>query len=252
MPELAARAVRGEGGGSSPGGEQPKLSLRAWDGDRPVTLMVKFTAPRDTRVGERWADLLAAEQVAHDVLRAVGIDACVSRLVDVGERRFLLIERFDRHGGVGRSGVVSLRPLDRDGAAADLRRWSIVTAGLVAAGRLDPADHARVGWLEAFGHLIGNNDMHPGNLSLRLRGARVVGLAPVYDMLPMFHASRASGEVRADLYDPRAAVDPVPASARTAAVCYWSRVTGHPGISAAYAAIARAQGALADAVPVYG
>lgn len=252
LPDLAARAVRGEGGGSSPGGEQPKLSVRVWDGDRPVTLLVKFTAPRDAPVGERWADLLVAENVAHEVLRESGIEACRSRVIDSGGRRFLVIERFDRHGRLGRSGTVSLRSLDRDGAAADLRRWRVVTAGLVRDGHLAAPDHARVEWLEAFGHLIANTDTHPGNLSLRLRGARVLGLAPVYDMLPMFHAPRASGEVRADLYDARAALDEAPASAREAAVCLWSRVADHPAVSAGYAAMARRQAERAAAVPSSG
>jgi hypothetical protein len=39
--------------------------------------------------------------------------------------------------------------------------------------------------LHAFGRLIGNSDMHQGNLGFHLADQGPLPLAPVYDMLPM-------------------------------------------------------------------
>lgn len=49
--------------------------------------------------------------------------------------------------------------------------------------------------LYAFGTLIGNTDMHHGNLSFINETGRPYTLAPAYDMLPMAFAPRNSGEV---------------------------------------------------------
>ncbi|HOI50998.1 MAG TPA: HipA domain-containing protein, partial [Azonexus sp.] len=47
--------------------------------------------------------------------------------------------------------------------------------------------------LWAFGTLIGNTDMHAGNLSFVSRHGRPYQLAPAYDVLPMSFAPRAGG-----------------------------------------------------------
>jgi hypothetical protein len=49
--------------------------------------------------------------------------------------------------------------------------------------------------LHAFGTLIGNTDMHPGNLSFVTDSGRPYRLAPAYGMLPMAFAPRNSGEL---------------------------------------------------------
>jgi hypothetical protein len=41
--------------------------------------------------------------------------------------------------------------------------------------------------LYAFGHFIANTDMHFGNLAFYFEDFKLQGLAPVYDMLPMFY-----------------------------------------------------------------
>ncbi len=47
-------------------------------------------------------------------------------------------------------------------------------------------------WLSGFGTLIGNTDMHLGNISL-IPGKTNFGLAPIYDMTPMYYQSKAGG-----------------------------------------------------------
>lgn len=44
-----------------------------------------------------------------------------------------------------------------------------------------------IAFLSAFGELIGNTDMHGGNLAFLTRGTRIEELAPAYDMLPMLY-----------------------------------------------------------------
>jgi serine/threonine protein kinase HipA of HipAB toxin-antitoxin module len=52
---------------------------------------------------------------------------------------------------------------------------------------------ARLHW---FGRMIGNSDMHPGNLGFQLTDRGPLALAPVYDMLPMSLAPTSSGAMR--------------------------------------------------------
>jgi hypothetical protein len=60
---------------------------------------VKFTAPDDNPVSERWRDLLLAEHLALSVL---GVE---TEVFDFGGQRFLEIPRFDRTGPLGRKGL---------------------------------------------------------------------------------------------------------------------------------------------------
>lgn len=241
-PQRAHAALTGAPHGAPAGGEQPKFTARISSAEGHVhDVIVKFTAPTNTDPGRRWADLLTAEHVAHQVLEAIGVSSCTSRIVDVGQRRFLEVQRFDRHGERGRSGVVSLHPFDRSGAGSQNRSWSLVTQHLVADGELSSQDHETVRWLEAFGHLIANTDMHLGNLSLLHQGGRITGLAPVYDMLPMFHTPRRTGEVVDTLYPPWQQLNEAPGSAIEAARLFWATLVQRPDISDRYRALAQAQ-----------
>ena len=222
LTERAERSPSSVLGGSSTGGEQPKFTMR-----QGAASMVKFSPPTDERSGARWADLLLAEHLAARLLGAHGITAASTEVVDEDARRFLVVKRFDRHGPHGRSGMVSLLSLDADGVGSDIRSWGLVTAALQERGSLSPADHEQARWLEAFGHLIANNDMHMGNLSLTLDGTTITGLAPVYDMLPMFHAPR-HGVIAQSLYDPRGQHDGFPSCAVALARRFWQELREHP------------------------
>jgi HipA-like C-terminal domain len=255
LPLLAERALAGAAWGSSVGGEQPKFL--GWRGNSEC--IVKFSPPIDSPAGRRWADLLVAEHLVHVVLGSAGIGSCRSEIIDAGSRRFLVVERFDRLGNHGRLGVVSLGPLDSQGVAGELRRWSAATEGLGGSARgpsgqghlpppqVPPPVQERIRWLEAFGVLIANTDMHPGNLALRLDGTHIVGLAPVYDMLPMYFAPRFGGELPRGAYLPTAERSDFPETACTAAQELWERVALDARVSADFVAVARAQARL---VPV--
>lgn len=193
-PELAAAAERGDTPGSSAGGEQPKFMAFT---DRHV--LVKFTAAEDNPVTRRWRDLLAAEHLAAQVLREAGIPAAASRLLDLGGRRFLEVERFDRIGPLGRQAVHSLSALEAEFIGAADAPWPVLTHRLAAQGIITQQAADGAALLYAFGTLIGNTDMHNGNLSFVALHGRPYELAPAYDMLPMALAPRSGGSLPDDI-----------------------------------------------------
>ncbi len=179
-PELAEAVERGEVAGSSAGGEQPKFV--AYNGRHVI---VKFTAQDDNTVTQRWRDLLLAEHLAGRVLNDAGMPAVVSRIVDIGTRRFLEVERFDRLGTLGRRAVHSLTALDSEFVGDAISPWPVLATRL-AASRVITAEAADIAMLlYAFGVLIGNTDMHNGNLSFISDHDSPYAIAPSYDMLPM-------------------------------------------------------------------
>jgi len=197
-PALARAAGVGEAPGSSAGGEQPKFCAYTERGH----VLVKFSAPDDNPVSERWRDLLLAEHLALSVL---GVE---TEVFDFAGQRFLEVPRFDRVGPLGRLGVFSLRALDAEFVGDASAPWPSLVSRLAADGHVHPDAIAGAALLWAFGTLIGNTDMHAGNLSFVSRGGRPYQLAPAYDMLPMGFAPRSSGAV----------VDALPPASLTAAV----------------------------------
>ncbi len=203
---LAEQAVAGGAAGSSAAGEFPKFAaLRAapqpdlfepGGAGRTPQVLVKFSGAGDTPAERRWADLLLAEHLALQTLAEYGLPAARSRLLAAGGRTFLEVERFDRHGRWGRSPLVSLEAVNAAFLGLPHRPWPELAAPLARAGLLAEGAHAAIATLWWFGRLIGNTDMHLGNLSFRPRAGRFA-LVPAYDMLPMRHAPLAGGEVPA-------------------------------------------------------
>jgi len=193
-PELASLASQGTVG-SSVGGEQPKFlaSLREADGWRHV--LVKYSPPMDQAVGRRWADLLLAEYHAHEVLAEHGHGMAGVKCFDLEGRRFLEVPRFDRSSASGRRGVVSLHALHAAGVGSHARTWVDALKELNQEGLVDDGTLETGARLQSFGELIGNTDMHFGNLALWMSDDLPFRLAPVYDMLPMRWAPSAQGEL---------------------------------------------------------
>jgi DNA-binding transcriptional ArsR family regulator len=246
-PELAARASAGGAGGASAGGEQPKFltALRRDDGVVQAVL-VKFSPPMDTPVGRRWADLLAAEAQALTVLAEHGLATAGVRVLDAGGRRFLEVARHDRVGAQGRRGVVSLEALhgafEGGGAATD---WPAAAEALARGELIGVAGLDVVRRLHSFGELIGNTDMHFGNLSFWLDDALPFRPTPAYDMLPMGWAPSTQGEVVEWTFGPRAplpGVRPAWSEAATWAAEFWRRVADDATVSAEFREIARRAG----------
>ena len=191
--QLAAEAARGDIPGSSAGGEQPKFSTFAETPSGPRHVLVKFTEPVDGPVSERWRDLLLAEHLALETLREGGVAAASTRIIDHGSQRFLEVDRFDRVGTAGRRALLSLGALDSEFVGAGTGGWPVIVRQLAASGaiRTEAADVADLLW--AFGTLVGNTDMHSGNLSFVSEHGRPYGIAPAYDMSPMCFAPRSGG-----------------------------------------------------------
>jgi hypothetical protein len=189
-PRIASSVLSFGSAGSSAAGEQPKFlaTIRSRTGLTPV--IVKFSPVVAEPVGQRMADLLWAEHLALATLRENGFLSPASSVVIAGGRTFLEVERFDRQGTLNRVGQVSLDSLDAAFVGSDQRSWGASVEKLAKLGLTDAADLDRVRWLELFGRLIGNTDMHFGNLAFFLDGERVGRLAPPYDMLPMHYFPR--------------------------------------------------------------
>ena len=170
---------------SSAAGEQPKFAAFAQTAFGNGHQIVKFTLPDENQITERWRDLLLTEHHALQTLGDAGVAAARSNIIDHGGQRFLEAQRFDRMGPRGRCGLLSLSAIDAEFTGMARAPWPVVTAALSAAGHIDPQAHEGACLLYAFGTLIGNTDMHHGNLSFVSPHGRPYAISPAYDMLPM-------------------------------------------------------------------
>jgi HipA-like C-terminal domain len=176
--------------GSSAGGEQPKFLVHL---DAPTgyeRLVVKFTPPRGTSFGERWHDLLHTELIALQTLAKHGFSTAKTRILQSEQRTYLESVRFDRIGLNGKRHVVPLAPIHKAFVGGSRQNWAASCDKLAELGHLPRQDAQTVHVLLYFGRLIGNTDMHFGNLSLAVTDMARLGnpkfsLAPCYDMLTM-------------------------------------------------------------------
>jgi hypothetical protein len=189
LDTMAADVARMLPAGASAGGEQPKFLTHGAGGE---ALLVKFTPPRGTPFGERWHDLLHAEHLALRVLAAHGVPVAASRVVATAARTYFVSTRFDRLAPHGRRHAVAIGGVHAGFVPGGYWSWPRTAEALARQRRLPALDAAQVQVLWHFGRLIGNTDMHAGNLSLWAAGQSLAELlrgrftlAPVYDMLPM-------------------------------------------------------------------
>jgi hypothetical protein len=240
-PKMAERAAKGEAPASSAGGEQPKF-LAHVNGPAGIrSVLVKFTAPISTPGAERWADLLLGEWHALETLRAENIPAAAAEIIDAGSRRFLEVERFDRVGPHGRRGVISMLSIEAALLEPSASDWIGAAAGLEAIHLMNKDAAAQLRRLALFGELIGNSDMHLGNMACWFGDQVPFNLAPVYDMLPMQFAPSGQGELVTRTLNPR---PPLPESladwtrACHLALSFWERVRSDPRVSRDFAKLA--------------
>ncbi|MEW9625135.1 type II toxin-antitoxin system HipA family toxin YjjJ [Rhodanobacter geophilus] len=239
---LAQAALAGELAGSSAAGEQPKFTTCVRDADDSMRhVIVKFSEPVDGHAGaRRWADLLACEHLASALLTEHGHASAHTELLWSQGRLCLETSRFDRIGAHGRCGFVTLAAWSdaHDGERDD---WAGAAQRMRQTGWITDAawEQVRLRWW--FGRLIGNTDMHFGNLGFFLRDALPLVLAPSYDMLPMLYRPAANGAVVERVFEPP---PPTPAAlpywrqAAAWAELYWQRVAQHPDISDAFRRLA--------------
>ncbi len=248
--ELARKALAGGPTGSSAAGEQPKFTTCIEDDDGSLRhVIVKFSEPVDGNpAARRWADLLICEHLAEAVLAELGHPSARTELVWSGGRLCLESTRFDRIGAHGRRGFVTLAAWSdaHDGQRDD---WPHAASRMQQAGWLahTSRDQIRERWW--FGQLIGNTDMHFGNLGFFLADTLPLEPAPGYDMLPMLYRPAVNGAIVPRTLDP---APPPPADLptwrKTAswAALFWQRVAQHPGISDDFHDIAETNGAILD------
>jgi len=160
------------------------------------------------------------------------VPAAASELLQTDTHTFLEVQRFDRTVDVlGRRGFVSLLALSSAFVGDVTVDWGTAADTLLTQGWVDRDAHAAMGRLHAFGRLIGNSDMHQGNLGFHLVDRGPLPLAPAYDMLPMSLAPSRTGVLR--VATPLAAIAPERSGqlahlqwAAPPAVDYWQRVAG--------------------------
>ena len=224
--------------GSSAAGEQAKFVARVEDRHA----IVKFSPPRGTPFGERWHDLLHAEALAQAVLGEHGVPAAQTSVIETRQRTYLESTRFDRVGASGRRHGVALDALHEAFVSGPRQHWA-ATCEVLASQRRLPADApAQARALLQFGRLIGNSDMHFGNLGVVVEPGDVARgrfkLAPVYDMLPMrWRPDPQTGELGLTPFEPASA--DLATAARPVALEFWHRVAGKSAVSAGFRALAR-------------
>ena len=227
MEAIALDVIETLPAGSSAGGEQPKfLAVRKVDGQH---LLVKFTPPRGTPFGDRWHDLLCCEEVAGKVLCQFGIASATSSIVESQQRTFLVSERFDRIGRSGRRHVISVGDAHGAFVPGPYSSWAQTAEALARNRRLNEGAATSIATLQHFGRLIGNSDMHSGNLGLFVdrQGKPLFSLAPAYDMLPMRWRPDITRGGAPDYcaFEPDAVA--LTSAAAPMALAFWERVSEH-------------------------
>jgi len=224
--------------GSSAGGEQPKFTTILIPENQYV--LVKFSPPIHTEIGERIADILICEHLALDILKKHACDAASSEILIYDDRVFLEVKRFDRIKNVGRRGLISLGTFDAE-FSGTMNTWSKTAFDLVTQKIIVPSLLEKIRFREIFGELIANNDMHSYNLSFFTEGQIIIDLAPVYDMGPMLFMPRNNQIIDKEFKPPL----PTPENASiwiaalTAANEFWDAVLANESISIRFKKIAK-------------
>ena len=210
--------------GSSAGGEQPKFVVNRGAAGR---FIVKFTPPRGTPFGERWHALLSLEKLALDTLQKHGIASAHSELIQTIQRSYLQSARFDRGAQHSMQHLVAIAAIHDEFVGGSWDNWVHTSEALAKKGMITQQELQQIVRIFAFGHYIGNTDMHSGNLSFYVDDVITpkIRLAPVYDMLPMMwrpdihQGSLSDGPVRQQFIAPGFEQEKV--QARTWAIEFW-------------------------------
>ena len=243
---MADAAVQGGVPGSSAAGEHPKFLARYIEADKTRNVIVKFSPLllEGSSAAVRWKDLLIAEHVALETLKAYGFDVPQTRILISGKRCYFESERFDRVGLKGRIGTVSFEAID-NAFIGSRRTWAASAALLLSNGMIDRDCVERIRFVELFGRCIANTDMHFGNLSFYwdAQADQTVQfkLAPLYDMLPMLYAPEKSEVVHRVFNLPLGSEY---GKAGELAYSFWNNVSLHENVSDAFKEIAIANAAL--------
>lgn len=237
---LANAAIEGDIAGSSAGGEHPKFTCLLTKEGISKHVLVKFSPAGADPISQRWFDLLVSEHLAISALKTAGITSTSTDLFPGDGQVFLEAERFDRTGVIGRRGVVSLAAIDAY-LIGKRASWISAARSLRSLQRLSSDDVERIRRVETFGRLIGNTDMHFGNLSFYLTFQGPFILAPIYDMLPMMYAPTVANAIpnrELELPLPNADSLDIWRDMTMLAKRFWESAASHELISPAFRVIA--------------
>lgn len=162
--------------GSSLGGARPKAAV--------ITESGKLAIAKFPRVAHDDWDVTAWEKLELDLAQHAGLNVAQARLVEAGDRRALIVERFDRRGGRRIGFTSALAMLE----AADLQQRSYLE---IAEAIESHSPQAETDLRELFRRIVfsiltGNSDDHLRNHGfLRETGGWV--LSPAYDLNPNPH-----------------------------------------------------------------
>jgi hypothetical protein len=237
-PEIAGAINRSpDNMGSSVVGEQPKFTL--YDGSHHLIVKYSPRFSEDNPVATRHRDLMICEHLALNTLRENGVKSSETALYQ-DDRLYLEVKRFDRNGLYGRKGLASLKVLDAEYAGVN-GTWPQIAQTLWRQKILTEKDVYDVEVAYAFGRYIANADMHNGNVSFFMEGLELMGVTPVYDMLPMAYMP-VQGELRnPELMAPRfiEVSNEARWQALSLAVLFWEQVLSDDLVSSAFKNLVR-------------
>lgn len=160
--------------GATPGGARPKV-LVAIDGH-------EWIAKFPSLLRDKGFDVVGLEASCLVLARQAGLDVPDSRLVTLGQRRALLVRRFDLTPAGGRMHMLSLATLCREAGGIHCHSYNHPAAA-IRKFTDDPADLARFFRQMAFNAAIGNTDDHLKNFAM-IRDHRGYHLSPAFDLVP--------------------------------------------------------------------
>ncbi len=159
--------------GSSLGGSRPKASVH----DRNNRLAIAKFPHRDDEI-----DTVTWEAVALNLAEKAGVSVPARRVERVGNRPVLVLQRFDRTGGIR---IPFLSAMSMIGAADGEVRSYLELADAIRRHGARPAADLRELWRRiVFTILISNVDDHLRNHGFLYTGTEGWGLSPAYDLNP--------------------------------------------------------------------
>lgn len=175
VPQAALALLQRLQGGSSAGGARPKLLLSADDGQ----YLAKLNRDNDP------FDHVRVEFACLSLARAAGLTVPDCRIAEVGDRRALMIRRFDISDHGGRRHMISANALLKDADQRDVAhaRYDDLATLIRHHGAQPAADLARLYRQMLFNNAINNRDDHLKNFSF-LQGPNGLHLSPTYDLVP--------------------------------------------------------------------
>ncbi|HEX6152432.1 MAG TPA: HipA domain-containing protein [Solirubrobacterales bacterium] len=184
-------------GGSSLGGARPKAHVIDRNG-RPA--IAKFPKPSS----DEW-DVIRWEAAALRLAAAAGVDTPSSRLVEVSGRGVLIVDRFDRRGGLRVPYASAMTMLEA--ADGDSGSYLEIAEAIETRSPAATADLAQLWRRIAFSILISNTDDHLRNHGFLRLSTAGWSLSPAFDLNPEPEVGRRHLSTAIDLDETEARIE---------------------------------------------